>query len=181
MSDAAVCSQRKTLDDALFVTPFEKDGDYFLFNKTAETLVLSKKPLTTMDISSDKFESDSMPDLYPLKSNVSIGTENIYEKRNIYRKFNTYSAIVVLHLNKRFVFFLYFDNVAVAKGANFEHPHTAFIHYNPMNVFNYTLEPVRDDQVESRALLKAFTFAAAKAQSLYGVSIAHRKRPSIAN
>lgn len=60
--------------------------------------------------------------------------------------------------------------IAVANGANFEHPHTAFIHYTPLNVFNYTLEPVTEDQIESRALLKAFTFAAAKAQSVYGVN-----------
>lgn len=88
LSDAAVCSQRKTLDNVLFVTPFEKDGNLFLFEKTAETLVLSKKPLSTIDISADKLESDTLPDMYPLTSNSSMETDFIYEKRNIYRKFN---------------------------------------------------------------------------------------------
>lgn len=37
-------------------------------------------------------------------------------------------------------------------------------------VQNCTLEPVSEDQFLSRNLLKAFTFAAAKAQSIYGVN-----------
>lgn len=61
--------------------------------------------------------------------------------------------------------------LAVEKGAGYEHPHTAFIHYTPLDVFNCTLEPVQEDQIESRNLLKAFTVAAAKAQSTYGVII----------
>lgn len=66
---------------------------------------------------------------------------------------------------------IFFSNVsAVAKQANFEHPHTAFIHYTPLVVQNCTLEPVSEDQFLSRNLLKAFTFAAAKAQSIYGVN-----------
>lgn len=64
---------------------------------------------------------------------------------------------------------IYIDLLAIEKGKNFEHPHTAFVHYTPLDVFNYTLEPVTDDQVESRVMLKAFTIAAAKAQSIYGV------------
>lgn len=59
---------------------------------------------------------------------------------------------------------------AIQKGGNFEHPHTAFIHYAPLNVKSITLEPVTEDQIASRTLLKAFTIAAAKAQSVYGVS-----------
>lgn len=105
MSDSAVCSQRKTLDNALFVAPFEKDGNFYLFEKTAETLVISKKPLSTIEVSLEKIESESLPDIYPLTSNVSIDTENIYEKRNIYRKFNKFSAIAMLHLNEKFVLF----------------------------------------------------------------------------
>lgn len=60
---------------------------------------------------------------------------------------------------------------AVSKGGNFEHPHTAFVHYSTLDVQNITLEPVSANQIESRNMLKAFTIAAAKAQSLYGVSI----------
>lgn len=97
LSDAAVCSQRKTLNNVPFVTPFEKDGNLFLFQKTAETLVLSKKPLSTIDIdvSADKFESYSLPDMYPLVSNSSMETDSVYEKRNVYRKFNKFSAIAM--------------------------------------------------------------------------------------
>lgn len=65
------------------------------------------------------------------------------------------------------------DHLAVEKGASFEHPHTAFVHYTPLDVHNCTLEPVGEDQIESRNLLKAFTIAAAKAQSVYGVENQH--------
>lgn len=76
--------------------------------------------------------------------------------------------------NLLFFFLCVFEKIeAVANGVNFEHSHTAFIHYTPLDVFDYSLDPVTDNQIESRALLKAFTFAAAKAQSLYGVSIMH--------
>lgn len=55
------------------------------------------------------------------------------------------------------------------KQSPFPHIHTAFLHYTPLDVFNISLEHVKEDQIESRSLLKAFTIAAAKAQSLYGV------------
>lgn len=42
-------------------------------------------------------------------------------------------------------------------------------------MFNISLEPVSEDQFESRALIKAFSFAAAKAQSIYGVSEIEKK------
>lgn len=59
---------------------------------------------------------------------------------------------------------------AIQKDANFEYAHTAFVHYTPLDVKNITLEPVKEEQIASRVLLKAFTIAAAKAQSIYGVS-----------
>lgn len=65
-------------------------------------------------------------------------------------------------------FFFFFS--AIKKGGNFEHPHTAFVHHSPLYVRDITSEPLKDDQVASRVLLKAFTVAAAKAQSLYGVN-----------
>lgn len=60
---------------------------------------------------------------------------------------------------------------AVKQNSPFPHIHTAFIYYTPLDVHNISREPVKEDQIESRALLKAFTFAAAKAQSIYGVCI----------
>lgn len=85
LSDVSITSQRKILDKALFVTPFEKDGELIQFEKTAETFVVSKQPIKPVDKVANAGE---LPDIYPLNSNISIDKENFYQLRNIYRKSN---------------------------------------------------------------------------------------------
>lgn len=85
LSDVSITSQRKILDKALFVVPFEKDGDLIQFQKIADSFVVAKQPIKPID----KIENseETLPDIYPLKSNISIDSENIYQIKNIYRKF----------------------------------------------------------------------------------------------
>lgn len=84
LSDVSITSQRKFLNNALFVVPFEKDGNLIQLEKTAETLVVSKQPLKAIENLSKA--EDALPDIYPLSSNISIDKENIYQIKNIYRK-----------------------------------------------------------------------------------------------
>lgn len=83
LSDISVTSQRKILDNALFVVPFEKDGNLIQFRKTAESFVVSKQPLKAIENVSKA--ENSLPDIHPLRSNISIEKENIYQIKNIYR------------------------------------------------------------------------------------------------
>lgn len=77
-------SQRKILENAKFVVPFESDGNLIQFQQTAESFLVSKQPLKPIaDVS--KAENE-LPDILPLFSNISIEKENIYQIKNIYRK-----------------------------------------------------------------------------------------------
>lgn len=84
LTDASVTSQRKILNNATFVVPFESDGNFIQFQQTAESFLVSKQPLKSIaDVS--KAESE-LPDIHPLYSNISIDKTNIYQNRNVYRK-----------------------------------------------------------------------------------------------
>lgn len=84
LTDASVTSQRKILDNTVFVVPFESDGNLFQFQQIAESFLVSKQPIQPIvDVS--KAES-ALPDIYPLHSNISIEKENIYQNRNVYRE-----------------------------------------------------------------------------------------------
>lgn len=86
LSDDATVSQRKIINDAFFVAPFDKEGNSMQFEKTANAFIASKKPISVQS-NSPKLESDSLPNIYPLASNISIEKQQIYRKRNVYRKF----------------------------------------------------------------------------------------------
>lgn len=86
LSNPTISSERKPLENARFVVPFEKDGNHFQFDKTAETFILSKKPIAAID-GAPTFESDEVPDLSPLSSNIGIDKENIYKIENVYREY----------------------------------------------------------------------------------------------
>lgn len=64
--------------------PFEKDGHLIQFEKTADSFVVSKQPIQSIDNIS-KAEND-LPDIHPLSSHISIDKTNIYQTKNIYRK-----------------------------------------------------------------------------------------------
>lgn len=64
-----------------------------------------------------------------------------------------------------------FSIPAINPGVKKRHPHTLFIFLNKEQVKNEFEEPVSDDQVFGRSLLKSFTVAASYAVQTYGVSI----------
>lgn len=172
LTDASVTAQRKIVDNATFVVPFVSDGNLVQFQKTAESFLVAKQPLKPIaDVSKAEIE---LPDIHPLHSNISIDKENIYQKRNIYRKLS-----IDVYSETKEVIRCFFHISAIKNGVNFEHPHTAFVHYTPLDVKTITLEPVTEDQIASRALLKAFTVA--KAQSIYGVSGKRFSQPKTAD
>lgn len=101
-SDASITSQRKILDKALFIVPFEKDGELIQFQKTAESFLVAKQPLKPIENIANAEES--LPDIYPLKSNISIDKENIYQIKNIYRKFESQENHQNVQVYKMFFF-----------------------------------------------------------------------------
>lgn len=86
LCDSSIISQRKILNNAWFVAPFESNGNLIQFQKTAESFVVSKQPIKSIDnISNAQTE---LPDIHPLSGHISIDKENFYKLQNIYRKFN---------------------------------------------------------------------------------------------
>lgn len=76
------------------MTPFEKDGDLIQMEIQAETFISSKKPLSSQKVNF-KSEGVELPNLFPLKHTVSMTQTNIYEKKNIYRKFFDFDNIKI--------------------------------------------------------------------------------------
>lgn len=93
LCDATTTSQRKILNNAWFSVPFESSGNLIQFQKTAESLVVSKHPIKPIEnISNAETE---LPNIYPLNSHISIDKENFYELQNIYRKCNGSRTVFV--------------------------------------------------------------------------------------
>lgn len=63
-----------------------------------------------------------------------------------------------------------FQFSAISRESEFASPHTIFLHYSDLDVRNIHESPVTEDQFESRAMLKTFAVAAARAQHKFGVS-----------
>lgn len=90
LCDPSITSQRKILNNAWFVVPFESNGNQLIqFQKTAESLVVSKHPIKTIENVTNA--ETELPDIYPLSGHISIDKENFYELQNIYRKFNIFA------------------------------------------------------------------------------------------
>lgn len=53
------------------------------------------------------------------------------------------------------------------------------LHFSPLDVTNIFETEVTTDQFESRALLKAFSVATARAQSLYGMEVKTLEKPIV--
>lgn len=93
LSDTSITSQRKILNNAWFVVPFESNGNLIQFQKTAESFVVSRQPVKAIDqISNAETE---LPDIYPLSGHISIDKENIYQLQNIYRKLKRADAFTL--------------------------------------------------------------------------------------
>lgn len=165
LAGLSLSTQRKLVMDAFCVTPFDKDDELYQFEITAETLMTSKTPLAPI-AESPSHASKELPDIFPMKCNISIPAGHLYKPRNIYRKSIGWK---MYHFFPFFTDFI-IPSTAISTGSRYFHPHTAFFSYS-QEVTNLHETPVTQTQFESRALLKAFGVAAASAQSKYGVRI----------
>lgn len=90
-----------------------------------------------------------LPDLYPLDSKISLDEINIYNKNE------------------------FVSSIA----GKFNNIHTAFVHYNEMEVKNLYETPVLETQILGRSLMKAYAFAVANAKSKYGEDVRELPEP----
>lgn len=87
LAGRSVSVRRKLIDNASFKTFLSKDGDLLGFSINAEKVVFANRAIEGVK---GKFEGD-LPDLYPMKSTISIPKYHIYQAENLYRKlFNKY-------------------------------------------------------------------------------------------
>lgn len=161
-------AERKTINNAFFVVPFDSRGEQIQLELTAETFMTSRKPIAPfkMEPNTEK----EIPDIFPLKHTVSIPKTNFYKEQNAYR--NIFIFLKYRNFHHQFNFIL-----AVKPTSNFSHPHTLMLHYSRLDVKNFFETPVTQDQFESRAILKAFAVAASRAQSLYGDDVKVLENP----
>lgn len=88
LAGKSIVSNRKTINDALFVVPIEKDGDVLQFEITADTFLTAKKPISAVSTSATELSQNQLPDMFPLKYTISMPQTNIYQLRDVYRKLN---------------------------------------------------------------------------------------------
>lgn len=80
-----VAADRKIINNAFFIAPFEKDGDQIQLELTAETFMSSRKAINPFK---PQIQQNTLPDIFPLKHTVSIPQVHFYQKQNVYRKFS---------------------------------------------------------------------------------------------
>lgn len=81
---------RKFVKDARIVLPFAKDGVRYQFDFTIEGFIASRKPISPVSRIPTLDESEpELPNIYPLKCNISLATSNLYKRELIYRKLRT--------------------------------------------------------------------------------------------
>lgn len=76
---------RKILSDSRVVLPFTKDGLRYQFDFTIENFVASKSPIAPI-ASVSSLEDLQLPDIYPMKCNISVPVSNLYKRELVYRK-----------------------------------------------------------------------------------------------
>ncbi|KAH8306456.1 hypothetical protein KR018_011842 [Drosophila ironensis] len=133
----AVSSRRKLVDNAPFRASISKDDSQLGFEVTAEKVVFANRAIEAIK---GKFDGN-LPDLYPMKSTISIPKEHIYVTNNFYP----------LRANN-----------------SCSHPHTIFSVFNKHSVQNIHKSEVTTSQLQARTLLKAFAVAVARAKQLHG-------------
>jgi len=132
-------ADRKIVNDAFFIVPFERNQKNVQFEITAETLMTSRKPINSFKAQSGG--QGELPDIFPVAETASIPRAHFYNQQSVYP----------------------------LKATNqFSHPHTVLLHYSKLDVKHLFETPVTEVQFESRAMLKGFAVAASRAQSLYG-------------
>ncbi|XP_034475449.1 39S ribosomal protein L37, mitochondrial [Drosophila innubila] len=135
LAGRSVAVRRKLIDNVTFHTFLTKDNDTLIFNVTGDKLISSTRAL---DAIKGKFNGD-LPDLYPMKSTVSMPKQHIYMENNFY---------------------------PIRKEIACSHPHTIFTFFNKSVVGNVHGSEVSKTQFYGRSLLKAFVVAVARAKQL---------------
>lgn len=84
-------------DETVFV-PLEKDGDLIQLELTVDFLLNSATPLPVYaDADEVRGTQDiPLPDLHPIKHTITLERENIYQIRNVFRKFRVFLIHVYL-------------------------------------------------------------------------------------
>ncbi|XP_014098804.2 large ribosomal subunit protein mL37 [Bactrocera oleae] len=139
--------QRRIIDQVNYNFTLPRKEEMLLFRIKTEKLITSSRPLTSIE---GKFESE-LPNLYPLKSTISMSKEHKYSNKTI---------------------------SPFSHDLNF-HPHTIFIYFDNDEVTNLHDVPVNVSQFQSRNMFKAFAVAAARAKQLYGESEDKLSRPIV--
>ncbi|XP_016959775.1 39S ribosomal protein L37, mitochondrial [Drosophila biarmipes] len=136
----SVSVRKRFIDNATFKTSLSKDGDLLGFSVNAEKVVFANRAI---EVIKGKFEGN-LPDLYPMKTTISIPKRHIYQKENFYPLRTDISC---------------------------SHPHTIFTVFNKHLVKNAHGSEVTTSQLHARTLVKAFVVAAARARQLHGESL----------
>ncbi|XP_062127244.1 large ribosomal subunit protein mL37 isoform X2 [Drosophila sulfurigaster albostrigata] len=135
LAGRSVTVRRKLIDNVTFQTSLIKDNDVLVFKISGDKLISSARPL---DAIKGKFNGD-LPDLYPMKSTVSMPKQHIYTENTFY---------------------------PIRKDITFSHPHTIFTYFDKTIVGNVHGSEVSKTQFYGRSLLKAFVVAASRAKQL---------------
>jgi hypothetical protein len=79
------------VQDETIIVPLEKDGDLIQLELTVNFLLNSATPLPVYADADvvQRTQDIPLPDLYPIKHTVTLEKENIYETKNIFRKFQS--------------------------------------------------------------------------------------------
>ncbi|XP_060646402.1 large ribosomal subunit protein mL37 [Drosophila nasuta] len=135
LAGRSVTVRRKLIDNVTFQTSLIKDNDVLVFKISGDKLISSARPL---DAIKGKFNGD-LPDLYPMKSTVSMPKQHIYTENTFY---------------------------PIRKDITCSHPHTLFTYFDKTIVGNVHGSEVSKTQFYGRSLLKAFVVAASRAKQL---------------
>jgi hypothetical protein len=88
-NSADAVSSRALVQDETIIVPLEKDGDLMQLELTVNFLLNSTTPLPVYADADEvqRTQDIPLPDLYPIKHTVTLEKENIYQTKNIFRKF----------------------------------------------------------------------------------------------
>lgn len=82
LSGRSLTVRRKLIDNVTFHTTLTKDSDIISFKVTGDKLISSSRAL---DAIKGKFDGE-LPDLYPMKSTISMPKQHVYTENSFYRK-----------------------------------------------------------------------------------------------
>ncbi|XP_015593654.1 39S ribosomal protein L37, mitochondrial [Cephus cinctus] len=148
LSDSTVFKNRNIIHDSRVSVPFEKDEDLYQFTSKMETMLTSTLPLQPLKSKNDLIDRE-LPNMFPMHHSVGLNRSNIYQIQDLY---------------------------PVDAKSNWLNAHTIFICYD-VDIKNVTELPVTQDQIISRAIVKAFATAASCAKQRFGTSVKELPEP----